>query len=96
MTGLFLTTSRVGNYPEMAIGDLNSAFAVELGAQSFFHVCRSHALLFQFALATTLAVVGQAGTRRYQSTNHHVLFQATQLTTLTGNRTFGEYPGRFL
>ena len=43
MTGLFLTTPRVGIYPE-AVHRLNSAFAVELGTQSFFHVGRSHTL----------------------------------------------------
>ena len=95
MTGLFLTTSRVGNYPE-AVCRLNSAFAVELGTQSFFHVGRGYALLFQVTLATTLVVVRQTGTSRNQSANHNVFFQAAQVITLTGNRTFGEYPGGFL
>ena len=90
-----MTTSQVGNYPEAAHWP-NSAFAIELGAQSFFHVCRSNALRFQFALATTLGVVGQAGTCRNQPANHNVFLQAPEVIPLTGNRTFGEYPGGFL
>ena len=43
MTGLFLTTSRIGIYPEAA-HRLNLAFAVEFGTQSFFNVGCSHTL----------------------------------------------------
>src|SRR5690554_222748 len=73
-----------------------STFSVELRAQSFFNICRGHALLFQVTLATTFAVVSQTGTRRNQSTNHNVFFQTSQEVTLTGHRTFGEHPGGFL
>lgn len=59
-----------------------STFSVELRAQSFFNICRGHALLFQVTLATTFAVVSQTGTRRNQPANHNVFFQATQKSRL--------------
>src|SRR5690554_3097862 len=94
MTALFLTTLRIGIYPEG--GAPQSAFAIKFSAQSFFYVGCSNALFFQVTLATTLAVVSQTGTSRNQSTHYNVFFQATQVIAFSGNRTFGKNPGGFL
>src|SRR5690554_2080305 len=94
MTALFLTTLRIGIYPEG--GAPQSAFAIKFSAQSFFYVGCSNALFFQVTLATTLAVVSQTGTSRNQSTHYNVFFQATQVIAFSGNRTLGKNPGGFL
>src|SRR5690554_51403 len=41
-------------------------------------------------------VVGETGTRRYQSTDHHVFLQPAQEVALAGNCRFGQYPRGFL
>lgn len=95
MTDLFLTTRRVSNYRRVAL-PVNSAFAVELGTQSFFDIRCRYALLFQITLATTLCVVCQTGTSRNQATNDNVLFQAAEVIPLAGDGAFGQNPRGFL
>ena len=57
MTDLFLTTRRVSNYRRVML-PANSAFAVELGTQSFFDIRCRDTLLFQVTLAATLGEHG--------------------------------------
>src|SRR5690606_12048077 len=57
---------------------------------------RSRAGLFGIAATLAFAVVGQAGTGRNQTTDHHVLLQAAQVVALAGHGGFGQHARGFL
>ena len=78
-----------------------SPLSVAAGVQRFgqrrFHFAGAYALrLVGVTLALALAVVGQTGTGRDQTTHHHVLLQAAQVVALAGDRRLGEDAGGLL
>src|SRR5476651_687460 len=70
---------------------------VQRFGQCSFHFTGAYAQRFvQFTTTLTLAVVGQAGTGRDQTTHNHVFFQAAQVIALAGYRCFGQYASGLL
>src|SRR5476651_2702193 len=70
---------------------------VQRFGQCSFHFTGAYAQRFvQFTTTLALAVVGQTGTGRDQTTHNHVFFQAAQVIALAGNGRFGQYAGGLL
>ena len=70
-------------------------FLVTAGVQRFgqcgFHLTGTYTQrLVGITAALALAVVGQTGTCRDQTTHDHVLFQAAQVVALAGDGRFGQ------
>src|SRR5471032_449946 len=70
---------------------------VQRFGQCSFHFTGAYAQrLVQFTTTLALAVIGQTGTGRDQTTHNHVFFQAAQVIALAGNGRFGQYAGGLL